>query len=102
MALLANILGLPQERRAHPRHKVYKGARAVFSAEWAGVNCIVRDVSSAGARLYCEEAALLPSRFQLVLTADREMCDVRVVWRSRNLLGVAFLSPPRPLVREVL
>ena len=84
-----------QERRAHPRHKVLKRVKAVYNANSSVIDCVMRDVSAGGARLACDQAALIPDTFRLVFMAEREMRDVRVVWRKLNELGVAFLSPPR-------
>ena len=85
----------PEERRAHPRHRVLKRVKAVFNTNRSVVDCLMRDLSQGGARLACEQASLLPDEFVLVFTSEREMRDVRVAWRRFNELGVQFLSPPR-------
>ncbi|PZF76831.1 PilZ domain-containing protein [Aestuariivirga litoralis] len=85
----------PDERRAHPRHRVFKWAKAVFNAHGSVVDCVMRDLSAGGARLSCASAAQLPEQFQLLFVAERELRDVRVAWRSLTELGVQFLSPPR-------
>ena len=84
-----------EERRAHPRRRVMKRVRAVINDNKSVADCIMRDVSLGGARLACEHAALLPERFTLVFLAEREMREVRVVWRRLTEMGVQFLSPPR-------
>ena len=86
---------LGKERRAHPRRRVLKRVKAVFNDRGSVADCVMRDISLGGARLTSEYAPLLPERFILVFLAEREMRDVRVVWRSLTELGVAFLGPPR-------
>lgn len=86
---------LATERRAHPRHRVLKGAKAVFNQNQSVIDCTVRDLSLGGAKLACADAASLPDIFQLIITSDRELRDVRVAWRKSRELGVAFLTPPR-------
>ena len=90
------------DRRAHPRHKVFKRAKAVFNDNRSVVDCVMRDLSHGGARLACAQAALLPEQFQLVFMPDREMRNVRVAWRSLHQLGVEFLSPPRKAMHLLL
>lgn len=90
------------ERRAHPRHRVLKRAKAVFNGNNSVIDCVMRDLSQGGARLSCGSVAQLPDAFLLVFVAEREMRDVRVAWRSLSEVGVQFLSPPRPALRLLL
>lgn len=85
----------PDERRAHPRHRVLKRVKAVLNDNRSVIDAVMRDLSLGGARLSCERAGLLPDAFVLVFLAEREMRDVRVAWRKFNELGVQFTSPPR-------
>ena len=93
---------ISHERRAHPRRRVLKKVKAVFNANRSVFDCIMRDVSTGGARLSCTQATQLPDSFALVFMTEREMRDVRVVWRSLNELGVAFQSPPRKALHLLL
>ncbi|MCA3560295.1 MAG: PilZ domain-containing protein [Aestuariivirga sp.] len=85
----------PDERRAHPRHRVFKRVKAVFNSRRSVIDCVMRDLSAGGARLSCPTVAQVPDQFQLLFVAEREMRDVRVAWRSLTECGVQFLSPPR-------
>jgi hypothetical protein len=92
----------PHDRRAHPRHRVFKRVKAVFNANQSVIDCVMRDLSIGGARLACGTAARLPDAFQLVFLQEREMRDVRVAWRSLGEVGVQFLSPPRKALHLLL
>lgn len=81
--------------RLQASRRVFKRAKAVFNANSGVMDCIMRDLSEAGARLACAQAAQLPDRFQLVVVTEREMREVRVIWRSLEELRVEFVSPPR-------
>ncbi|MCA3555490.1 PilZ domain-containing protein [Aestuariivirga sp.] len=83
------------ERRAHPRQRVFKRVKAVFNSRGSVIDCVMRDISAGGARLSCPTAAQMPDQFQLLFVAEREIRDVRVVWRSLTEFGVQFMSPPR-------
>lgn len=93
---------VPHDRRAHPRRRVFKKVKAVFNANSSVLDCTMKDISLGGARLACALAAQLPEHFVLVFMAEREMRDVRVVWRKFNELGVEFLSPPRQALHLLL
>ena len=90
------------ERRAHPRRRVFKRAKVIFNLDRSVMDCMLRDLSQGGARLSCTMAALLPGQFELFFLAEREIRSVRVAWRSATELGVAFVSPPRKALHLLL
>jgi hypothetical protein len=59
--------------------------------------CTLCDASQEGAQLVVANPDGLPDLFVLALSADgaaRRQC--RVVWRTKNQIGVEFLKPPKP------
>ena len=59
--------------------------------------CLLRDISSAGARLFIDAADEVPDHFLLLLTkGDGAARDCRVVWRDGNQIGLEFLKTPAP------
>jgi hypothetical protein len=77
------------ERRAAPRHKVLKSGMLAFSGG-GGIDCMVRNISSSGARLDVAAPIGLPASFTLVIETDRFMRRCRAVWNSEKRIGVAF------------
>jgi hypothetical protein len=67
---------------------VYKGAHIVANASLHV--CVVRDISSLGARLAMSGAESLPDRFSLALNSDDTVRACRVAWRSATQVGVEF------------
>jgi hypothetical protein len=61
-----------------------------FDGNPCAVDCLVRDISAAGARLEFTgpPAAASNLELQIPLKAQRHHC--RIVWRSRREIGVAF------------
>jgi hypothetical protein len=80
------------ERRASPRRKTRFKATLVFGAERSTVNCVVRDLSETGARLKIDLPDDFPTQFHLIWAAARAVIHVEAVWRSRDEMGVKFLS----------
>jgi len=77
------------ERRAVPRHRVFKSGTLAFRGG-GGIDCVVRNISSTGARLDIASPVGLPDRFTLVIEADRFMRPCHAVWRSEKRIGIAF------------
>ena len=84
--------------RAH-RHRVFKGAKAMIEGHWAGVECIVRNISTSGAKITCKDPFVLPSEFALLISSEHTVQNVRVIWRSDEALGLQFTSERVPSYR---
>jgi hypothetical protein len=67
---------------------VYKGAHIVANASLYA--CVVRDISSLGARLALSGAESFPDRFSLAMNTDDTVRGCRVAWRTSTQLGVEF------------
>jgi PilZ domain len=78
------------ERRRVRRTRVYKGAKISMNASLA--DCIVRDMSSLGARLATMTACSIPDRFSLTFDTAGTTRACRVAWRSSTELGVEFCA----------
>lgn len=81
------------ERREHLRLKTLKSGKVVFNRNASIIDCVIRDLSRAGARLRFAGAPILPEQFHLeIVMADgskrREKC--RVIWRRADEMGVVF------------
>ena len=78
------------ENRSAHRRDTYSGAEIISGGSKPKIGCIVRDLSTKGAKLEVRfTAAPVPDKFQLnipnVLT---KTC--RVVWRKGREIGVTF------------
>ncbi len=76
------------EKRATPRFKVLK--RGTIAFRGGGIDCMVRNLSSDGARLDVESPIGLPASFMLMIEADQFMRRCRQVWNTDRRIGVAF------------
>jgi len=89
------------EQRIARRQRVLKQGKILLPNGMTVIDCTVRDMSATGARLIVGDSGAIPNVFRLVLTADRSMREVKVVWRRPEQLGVHFLSEPKkaPLLK---
>ncbi len=76
------------ERRRHPRTELNEAA--YVSSGGSVMGCVVRNISAEGAAIDVDNAAFVPSRFRLVMAADRSVRDCEVVWIKDNRIGIAF------------
>ena len=87
-----SVVQLPSmdERRHFGRHRTYKGARIAFKDDRAAIQCVVRNLSDAGACLAVESPVGIPETFHLVFNTGEQGRSCRIVWRGKDRVGVAF------------
>ncbi len=82
------------ERRSSPRRRTFLGAHLKRPGGAAIGDCIVRDLSKTGARLYVAQPIALPGEIELEITKTGERFRAEVVWSTRDSYGVRF-SPDK-------
>lgn len=85
------------DKRISPRLRSFLKGRVVFNGGQSSLDCLIRDMSSTGARLELSASVTLPDRFDLYLPHRDETCRVHLQWRRGAQIGIAFDqvdSPP--------
>ncbi len=77
------------EQRAIPRRRVFKQGTLAFRGGGT-VDCMVRNLSSGGARIDIPYQVGLPASFTLVIESDQFMRDCHAVWSNEQRVGLAF------------
>lgn len=93
----------PVDHRFARRKRTAANGLIVSPALSVPLSCILRDVSSTGARIELVASlenliggrAKLPSSFTLDMRLDRMEVDCAIVWRRGAFVGVRFTSTPR-------
>jgi len=85
LKLLA-YLDLMDEHRISPRHRVLKAGTIEFGG--GAIDCIVRNLSAAGAALDVSSPVGIPKHFTLIADGSHTPCHV--VWRRGTRIGVTF------------
>jgi hypothetical protein len=79
---------LMRDRHAQ-RIRSFLGAKIVLSGGHSVFDCLVKDISEAGARLKVENVVVIPETFELRIVDGRRFeCTIR--WRSQGFVGVEF------------
>jgi len=78
------------ERRRIARTRIFAPAIVIASREKLALDCMVRDITSLGARLEFPNAPVLPTDFRLTFDSGRTLRGCHLIWRIANEVGVAF------------
>jgi PilZ domain len=79
-------------RKREPRKRLGQPAWITLDGGFAARQCVVQDISSAGAKIVLEGANALPATLRLAFARDaRTGHQCQVVWRRGNLAGVKFV-----------
>jgi hypothetical protein len=79
------------EKRRAPRNKVF--GPALILGPNLEANCVIRDLSSTGAKLEVPISVKLPQAFNLMLLKTNSSRHVFLKWRRGNYAGVQFCLP---------
>jgi hypothetical protein len=88
------------ERRRSTRQKSFLRGCIYFNKRRSAMDCLVRDISAAGARLIFSETISVPDIVELYIPQKEETLRAHVQWRHGGEVGVAFAkgmqAPGRP------
>jgi hypothetical protein len=79
-----------RERRGVARSRVLKGAKLVLGKSSMD-DCVVRNVTNAGARIHIPSTIDLPEAFDLTFDGGYSFRRCRIIWRSATETGVQFI-----------
>lgn len=96
------------ESRFAPRRSSAIPAQIYFDGTATSVPCMIRDMSTTGAKLQLRDGWDNPfksdksemERIKLVVRVDRVMYDCKIIRRSDSELGVKFLAAPKPMAKN--
>ncbi len=83
-----------EEHRISVRRRVFKGGKITFVGRAAAIDCFIRDISDAGARLKVESSVGIPDSFDLQLEFG-VIRSCEAVWRQATQIGVRFVPAAR-------
>jgi hypothetical protein len=58
----------------------------------ATIECLVKNISSGGAKITVDDSVSVPSKFDLCIPQKNRTYPVRMAWRNATAIGVEFLS----------
>jgi hypothetical protein len=79
------------ERRIGTRHKSFLQGRIYYNNRRASIDCLVRDISPAGARLKFSGPVTMPELVELYIPNKDEFYRAQVQWNRGEEIGVHFI-----------
>jgi hypothetical protein len=87
------------ERRGEVRRKSLLRGRILFNNNRSIVDCLIREISSAGARLVFSDSVGVPDAIELHIPQKEQTLHAHVQWRHGQEVGISFAhrqQPPLP------
>lgn len=81
-----------EDDRSEPRQEVNQKGLIVYAGQDADVECEVRDLTQAGAKLCLGADVTVPSCFDLTLLPENTSKKAQVCWRDDRELGIQFIA----------
>jgi len=79
-------------KRREVRKSVYQPSWITLEGGFAARPCVVRDLSTSGAKLTIDDPNTLPAKLRLAFSRDaRTGRNCEVVWRRGNTVGMKFV-----------
>ena len=78
------------DRRGMPRLKSLMAATISFNHGQSVIDCLIRNLSQAGAKLIVSRAVALPDCFDLLIPQKQATRRARIEWRRDDEVGVSF------------
>jgi hypothetical protein len=91
---------MDENKRSDQRQRVLKSGRIVLD-DLNGFDCILRDVSTTGAKLIVKKPDDVPDTFRLLISADSSIRPVKVMWRKPDSVGVHFTGEPKKSLLKI-
>jgi hypothetical protein len=78
------------ERRTSARQKSFLRGCIYFNNRRSSLDCLIRDISSTGARLIFSDAVTVPDIVDIFIPQKEQTLRAHVQWRHGDEVGVAF------------
>jgi hypothetical protein len=77
------------ERRRNPRSRTLKQGHIILP-DASAISCVVRDISSTGARIVLGSSCDLSAGFRIQVASDDRFNQVKLIWQRGLAAGIAF------------
>ena len=80
------------EKRKAARSRTLLGGVIAFNNRASTMDCQVRNLSTGGAKVTFNNTTAVPDQFDLKIARKERSFRARMIWRTPNEAGIAFLS----------
>lgn len=79
-----------QDRRKVARHRMLREGKILLNTHRSVIDCVVRNLSEAGACLQVASVIGIPPTFDLQIDRETTSRPCRAIWHGQNRIGVEF------------
>ena len=84
---------MPTPKKRETRKSLHQPAWVTLEGGFAARKCLVRDMSSSGAKITVEDSSVLAGRVRVAFSRDTSSgWNCQVVWRRGKTFGVRFVG----------
>jgi len=91
-ATISEVKAVPEAKRSE-RARSLLGAKIIFNNRMSIIDCVVKNISSSGAKLALASSLAVPGEFELHVPQKGFTCNARKVWQDNEGIGVEFGQP---------
>lgn len=81
------------ERRRSHRDLTYLGGTVAFNDRNSTLDCLVRNLSSEGAKITFSDSVAIPDAFDILIPHKGQSLRAHTIWRTDRQAGLVFLHP---------
>jgi hypothetical protein len=82
---------MPEARRSE-RVRAFLGAKIIYNNRMSIIDCVIRNISTSGAKLALAGSLPIPGEFELQIPQRGCSYRARFVWRNTENAGVEFIA----------
>lgn len=82
-----------EDRRKGQRGPTYLAAQIAFNGRASTIDCLVKNLSSQGAKIAFGDGVAIPVEFDVTIRRRAETRRARIMWRNETQAGIHFLRP---------
>jgi hypothetical protein len=81
-------------KRESDRIRSFLRAQIIFNNRMTTIECIVKNISSTGARVALNDTLAVPTEFEIFIPQRNRSHHARLVWRDKDSIGINFTDVP--------
>jgi hypothetical protein len=82
------------EKRESDRIRSFLRAQIIFNNRMTTIDCIVKNISSTGARVALDNTLAVPTEFDIYIPQRGRSHHARLIWRDKDSIGIDFIDAP--------
>ena len=82
------------DRRTSDRIRSFLRAQIIFNNRMSTIDCIIKNISSTGARVALDDTLAVPTEFDIYIPQRGRSHHARLIWRDKDAIGIDFIDAP--------